>query len=51
MGKQHDGSGGAFTLQVVGEPGKLFGTQSAQSSGLQICHIDEADKMHAILVK
>src|SRR5580692_7598232 len=51
VGEQHDGRRAAFALQIVGEPGKLFRAQCAHAACLEVCHIYEADEMHAVLVE
>src|ERR1700677_5069691 len=38
-------------FQIVRQPGELFGAEIAETTGLQIDDVDEADEMHACLIE
>jgi hypothetical protein len=43
MGEKNDRRRGGLALQVVSEPGKLFGARRTHTAGLEVCHFDQPD--------
>jgi hypothetical protein len=43
MGEQHYGGRGGLGLQIVDNPGKLFGAQRAQTADLRFATLDSPD--------
>src|ERR1700675_3872556 len=43
MGEQHKWGRGGLGLQIVGNPGKLFGAQRAQTADLRFATLDSPD--------
>ncbi len=51
MGKHHDWLAGRAVRQILVEPGQLIGPQIPHAARLEVVHIVERNKMHAILVE
>src|SRR5215831_692171 len=49
--EDHDRSRGGQAPDVIFEPDELFVSEVAETTGLQVHHVDEADKMNLVLVE
>jgi hypothetical protein len=51
VGEDHDGGAGLQSLDVLLEPFQLLRAEGAESAGLEIQDVDQADKMDGVLVE